>query len=444
MEPVLKTGGRKRLVGSNPTPSAPTRSWNPATTNRGPVSDKRDTAIPVARHGKLRRMPAWKPILGFIGGALAVVLVAGGSVGAIAVYQLESNIDTVLIGADTAPPPPNIGSYEGGFNILIVGSDTREGQGGAFGDTDATLNDVTMLLHVAQDQKSATLVSIPRDMVVPLPACENGGPATGVPINTTLYYGGLGCTVATVENLTGLEIQFAGLITFTGVIAMSDAVGGVDVCVDDRIYDPYTGLDLPGAGTYTLQGFDALAFLRSRHGVGDGSDLGRISSQQVYLSSLVRKIKSDDTLTDVSKLYGIAQAATRNMTLSQNFARLDTLVSVALVLKDVPLENIVMVQYPGTTGGTGIYTGKVQPITSTANALFAAIKADRPVGLDDNALDGAHGGSTLDPNAPDDGATPEPTGTPTAAATEEPVPEAVVVPGVKGQSAATYTCSVAN
>lgn len=409
------------------------------------MSEKRDAA-PVARHGKLRRMPGWKPILGFIGGTLAVVLVAGGSVGAIAAYQLESNIDTVLIGADTAPPPPNIGSYEGGFNILIVGSDSREGIEAAYGNTGSVLNDVTMLLHVAQDQKSATLVSIPRDMVVPLPACENGGPATGVPINTTLYYGGLGCTVATVENLTGLEIQFAGVITFGGVIAMSDAVGGVEVCVDDAIFDPYTGLNLPSAGNYTLQGWEALAFLRSRHGVGDGSDLGRISSQQVYLSSLVRKIKSDDTLTDLTKLYGIAQAATQNMTLSQNFARLDTLVAVALVLKDVPLENIAMVQYPSRTGGTGIYEGKVQPITGTANALFAAIKADQPIGLDANALEGAHGGSALDPNAPVAESTPEPT--PSAGATstptEEPVPEAVVVPGVKGQNAATYTCSVAN
>ncbi len=409
------------------------------------MSEKRDAA-PVARHGKLRRMPGWKPILGFIGGTLAVVLVAGGSVGAIAAYQLESNIETVLIGADTAPPPPNIGSYEGGFNILIVGSDTREGQGGIGGNESAVLNDVTMLLHVAEDQQSATLVSFPRDMVLPLPACENGGPATGVPINTTLYYGGLACTVATVEAASGLDIQFAGLITFQGVIKMSNAVGGVDVCTTGPIRDTYTGLNLPSAGTYTLSGFDALALLRSRHGVGDGSDLGRIGAQQVYMSSLVRKIKSDDTLTDLTKLYGIAQAATQNMTLSQNFARLDTLVAVALVLKDVPLDNIVMVQYPGTTGGTGIYAGKVQPLTAQASALFAAIRADKPIGLDSSALDGAHSGSAIDPNAPDDEpeptetATPDPTGT--ATPTPTPTVEAVEVSGVKGQSAGQYTCVV--
>lgn len=401
---------------------------------------------PAVRHGRLKRGTAWKSILGFLGAAMAVVLVATGSVAAIAVWQLQDNIDTVSIGADAHDAPPNIAAYEGGFNILIVGSDTREGQQtGDYGEVDSVLNDVNMLLHVAEDQKSATLVSIPRDMVVPMPECENGGPATGLPINNTLYYGGLDCVVSTVQNLTGLDIQFAGLITFDGVIAMSDAVGGVDVCIDAPINDPYTGLRLDTAGSHTLQGWQALAFLRSRHGVGDGSDLGRISAQQVYLSSLVRKIKSDGTLTDLAKLYGLAQAATTNMTLSQNFARLDTLVQVALVLKDIPLENITMVQYPSATGGSGIYADKVQPITATANALFAAIKADKPIGLDENALESSHAGSTLDPNAPQPSEpAPQPTEAATAAPTDAPTPDANVVPGVKGQTAATYTCAVAN
>jgi LCP family protein required for cell wall assembly len=396
----------------------------------------------IARHGRLRRSTAWRSVLALIGTVLAVVLVSGGSVAAVAFFNLKSNIKTETIEADSQGPPPNIAAIEGGFNILLVGSDTREGQDGIGGNESAVLNDVNMLLHVAQDQQSATLVSMPRDMVVPLPACENGGPATGQPINVTLYYGGLACTVKTVQNLTGLDIQFAGLITFTGVISMSDAVGGVEVCTDGPIDDPYTGLVIPSAGSHTLVGGDALAFLRSRHGVGDGSDLGRIGSQQVYQSSLVRKIKSDDTLTNFAKLYGIAQAATRNITLSDNFANPDTLVSVALVLKDIPLENIVLVQYPSKTGGTGIFSGKVQPITSVATALFNAIKADQPIGLDENSLEGAHGGSTLDPNAPVPTTAPvDPSATPTIAP-EGPQP--VIIPGVKGQSAAQYTCSVSN
>ncbi|HEY4224559.1 MAG TPA: LCP family protein [Pseudolysinimonas sp.] len=405
----------------------------------------------VARHGRLKKSAAWKTVLGLVGGTLAVALVAGASVAGIAAWQLQSNIKTVTIQADTKGPPPNIASFKGGFNILLVGSDTRVGQDGigAGPDDGGDLNDVTMLMHVAQDQQSATVVSIPRDMVVPIPKCADGGGAAGLPINTTLSYGGLSCTVLTVQNLTGLTIQFAGLITFTGVAAMSDAVGGVDVCVSSAISDPYTGTFL-SAGTHTLQGLAALEFLRSRHGVGDGSDLGRIGSQQVFLSALVRKIKSNDTLTDFSKLYAIAEAATQHITLSQNFTRLDTLVSVALVLKKIPLENIVFVQYPGRTGGTGIYSGKVQPVPSIANALFAAIKADQPIGLDSQALTGAHGGSTLDPNAPAATATPTPTPTkkgststptPTTPDDTATAPPATVIPGLKGQSAATYTCS---
>jgi len=398
----------------------------------------------IARHGRLKRSAAWKSILALVGTVAAVSLVAAGSVATIAGWQLKNQLqaNSVYIPADSAPPP-NIGAFEGGFNILLVGSDTREGQGGIGGNESSVLNDVTMLMHVAEDKQSATVVSFPRDLVVPLPACENGGPAGGQPINVTLYYGGLSCTVSTVQNLTGLKIQFAGLITFRGVIAMSNAVGGVPVCVTEPIHDPYTGLSIKKPGTHTLSGNNALAFLRSRHGVGDGSDLGRISSQQVFLSSLVRKIKSDDTLTDFGKLYSIATAATKNISLSSNFANLDTLVSVALVLKDIPLDHIVFVQYPSTTGVGGIYSGKVAPIQATADALFAVIKKDLPLGLDANAI-GAYGGSTTDPNAPKPSSTPTPTGTPDPSDTSKPTVKPQVVPGVKGQTAAQYTCSVAN
>lgn len=404
----------------------------------------------VARHGRLKKSAAWKTVLGLLGGTLAVALVAGIAVAGIATYQLRANIQTVTIQADTQGPPPNIASFSGGFNILLVGSDTRAGQDGiGKGPGDGgELNDVTMLMHVAQDQKSATVVSIPRDMVVPFPKCPKGNAASGLPINNSLAYGGLACTVLVVQNLTGLTIQFAGLITFTGVAAMSDAVGGVDVCVAKPISDPYTGTFL-SAGTHTLQGVAALQFLRSRHGVGDGSDLGRIGSQQVFLSALVRKIKSSDTLTNFAKLYGIAQAATQHIRLSENFTHPDTLVSVALVLKNIPLQNIVFVQYPGRTGNPNPpFAGKVQPVAAIANQLMAAIKADQPIGLDANALKDAHGGSALDPNAPAATPTPGPTkkGS-TASATAVPddlssAPPATVIPGLKGQTAATYTCTL--
>lgn len=407
-------------------------------------SNRAPKAPTIARHGRMRRPTVWKTVLGLVGAALVVVLVSVGSVAAIGAWQLASRVKTTLIAADTQGPPPNIAAMKGGFNILLVGTDTRVGQGDLGGGVreagTGALNDVNILIHVAEDQRSAVAVSIPRDLVVPIPKCDKGGPASALPINSALSMGGLSCVASTVQSLTGLTVDFAGLITFEGVIAMSDAVGGVDVCTNGPIVDRDSGLDITSAGTHTLQGAQALAFLRTRHGVGDGSDLGRISSQQVYLSSLVRKIKSSDTLTDVTKLYGIAKAATANVTLSENFSRLDTLVSIALVLKKIPLQNIVFVQYPGTTGGTGVYAGKVQPSRALAATLLDAIKADKPIGLDASAVGGDTSGSALDPNAPASTGTPAPT---RSTAPGDGDGDGETISGVKGQTAAQYTCSVA-
>ena len=406
----------------------------------------------IARHGQLHASGPVVTVLKFVAAALAVALVSAASIAGIAVSQINNNIKTVALPGETRGPLPDFGSFEGGFNMLIVGSDTRANQGAQFGKDDGVLNDVTMLVHVSKDQSNAVAVSIPRDMVVPIPACpkENGkgnyNSMSAQPINNTLAYGGLACTVLTVEALTGLEIPFAALITFQGVIQMSTAVGGVPVCINGPLVDRYSGINLPAAGTYTLAGADALAFLRSRHGVGDGSDLGRISSQQVFLSSLVRTVKSNDTLTNFTKLYGIATAASQNMTLSNSLKDIKTMASLALVLKGIPLNRITFVQYPGTTGMGGVYAGKVAPLTSIATALFAKIKSDEPFTLDS----GTGRGSVADPTAPvspapvspapSTSAAPAPTG---SAAAASPPPSGAVS-GVLGQTAADYTCSKVN
>ena len=394
----------------------------------------------LARHGRLRKASPGGTIAKFVAAALAVILVSGASVGAIAFNSIYSKRTVVALVGETEGPPPQIGAIEGGFNILIVGSDTRGGQygiGGDVADDSSVLNDVNILLHVSQDQTNAVAISFPRDMVVGIPECpwdDGSGDTKGYstePINVALYYGGLPCVVLTVEELTGLPIQFAGMITFDGVVDMSDAIGGVDVCITAPMYDPYTGIDLPTAGTWKLSGFNALAFLRSRHGVGDGSDLTRISSQQVYLSSLVRTLKSQDTLGDVKKLYNLANAAVSSMTLSSSLADVSTMVSIALALKNIPLERVTFVQYPGNTGGDGIYAGKVRPDTATGDEMMALIAADQPFVLAETT-DGR--GSTIDPNAPV--ATPDPTAAPVD---NSGLP---VIEGVKGQTAADYTCSI--
>ncbi len=420
---------------------------------------------PIARHGR-QKTPRPIALVGrLLLVAAAVFGVSGAAFAGFATWSVTSDVQTVTLAGETTGAVPQISAIDGGVNLLLVGSDSRSGQGDAYGETEGNLNDVTMLMHIAQDHSSATVVSFPRDMVVPIPSCPDpaGGSFDAMsaqPINVTLSYGGLPCTVLTVEALTGLSIPFAAEVQFNGVIEMSNAVGGVPVCVVDPITDEFTGLSLD-AGTHTLQGSDALAFLRTRHGVGDGSDLGRISSQQVFLSSLVRTMKSGETLSDFGKLYGIARAAASNMVLSQSLASPDTLVSIALALKDIDLDKVTFVAYPGTMGGDGVYAGKVQPLTDDADVLFAAITADQPVITADPSNTGV--GAVIDPNAPaaaapadpasTDAATAVPTDPAAAAdpstgaadtAPNAPAAATALPQSITGQTAAEYTCSKGN
>jgi len=417
------------------------------------VSDLRPRPYHVRaalRHGRVKGSRPTLTALKYLSAGLAVVLVSAVTVAGISLTQISNNIKTVSLVGETQGPPPALGDYEGGFNILLVGSDTRQGQGEV--GPGGARNDVTILLHVSHDQTDAVAVSIPRDLIVDVPQCprEDGkgsyGARSNTPINTSLGTGGLACVVLTVQKLTGLDIPFAGLITFDGVINVSTAVGGVPVCVNGPFHDHFTGFTLPKAGTYNLSGHEALMFLRSRHGVGDGSDLGRISSQQVFLSSLVRTVKSNSTLTDFGKMFNIATVASESMTLSNSLRNVNTMVSMAQVLKKLPLDRIMFVQYPGTTGGTGLYAGKVQPTTSLASALFAKIKADEPFSLEAGKTGR---GSVQDPNAPVDAAATAPTGAATTSASgaaSAPATDAPsqVLDGVLGQSAADYTCSKVN
>ena len=256
----------------------------------------------VPRHGRLKRPSHWRGLVALVGAAVAVVAVSATSVGVITVANLGGRIqdNAVDISNPDESTPPQIGPINGSFNLLVVGVDNDVDQDAAYGERDGVLNDVNILLHVSADHTSATVVSIPRDLITDQPRCTD--PTTGttspaqsdVAFNSAMGRGGLGCVVNTAEELTGLDIPYAAQMSFNAVVQMTDAVGGVPVCLSDDIKDDYSGLDLK-AGTNVISGSTALQFLRTRHGVGNGSDLSRISSQQVYMSSLLRQIKSDDT-----------------------------------------------------------------------------------------------------------------------------------------------------
>lgn len=399
-----------------------------------PSRRPRERPRPVARHGRLRRSGPVGPILRTLAIAVAVVLVSGVGVAAVAVTRLTGSIQSGvhLQHVDGATAPPGVAAISGGVNLLLVGTDTRTGQGGQFANradqaasSGAGNNDVTILLHIAQDHRSAMVVSFPRDLILNLPPCPaaNGGhyPASSNRmLNASLARGGLACPVLTIEKLTGVTIPYAASISFDGVAAMSDAVGGVTVCVADSINDPYVGLTL-SAGEHTLQGSTALAFVRSRHGVGDGSDLGRISSQQVFLSALARKIESDGVLKNPLELYGLAQAAVQNMQLSDTLARLDTMVGIALALRSVPLQNIVMIQYPATSSPA--FPNRVVPVPSLDAAVDRALVKDLAV-----QLTGTTGRGAIVATQPAPAAVPAPTPTPTPTPTPAPPSTAGAAP----------------
>ncbi|MFM5904045.1 MAG: LCP family protein, partial [Microbacteriaceae bacterium] len=321
---------------------------------------------------------------------------------------------------------------KGPINVLLIGSDTRAGQGSGFGNDTSVLADVIMLLHISADRKNAVAVSFPRDLLVPWPVCPStsGGPgylpqALGQ-INATIANGGPGCTLLTVQKLTGVTIPYLAMIDFKGVIEMSNAIGGVEVCVAKEIKDDYTFTYLK-PGKHVLQGRSALQFLRTRHGVGDGSDLSRISNQQVFLTSLVRKVRSAGVLTNPVYLYSLANAAARNMKLSSSLTDLNTMVAIASALKDVSLDKMTFLQVPSRGGLPAPYSGRVAPVYEQANILFSKLQNDEPIEIK-QANTGT--GAVVDPSA-----TPEPSATPSESATTS------TDPNWRGTNAATTTCS---
>ncbi|MET8773111.1 LCP family protein [Streptomyces sp. NPDC004658] len=271
------------------------------------------------------------------------------------------------------------------INILVMGSDGRTSAadcklGGGCSKTGVQTGsnaDVEMVLHISADRSNATVMSIPRDTMTKVPACENsesGQSTNGYygQINSALQYGPA-CQVATVHQLTGIPIDHFVKLDFSGVVKMSDAVGGVSVCVSDNVYDTYSHLKL-SKGTHTLKGVAALEFVRSRHGFGDGSDLGRTISQHIFLSAMIRKFKSAGTLTDPTAVYHLADAATKALTVDDGLGTVKKLISLADDVNKVPTKRITF-----TTMQTAPDPGDSDRVVvgPGAKSLFATIANDQ-------------------------------------------------------------------
>ncbi|MET8773323.1 LCP family protein, partial [Streptomyces sp. NPDC004658] len=248
------------------------------------------------------------------------------------------------------------------INILLLGSDSRNsaenvklgGSRDSVGDKPRA--DVQMLLHISEDRKRSSMVSIPRDTIVEIPECKDDEtgqsyPATdNKPINESLQRGGPGCTLTTWEKLTGVYISHWMMIDFAGVVAMADAIGGVDVCVKTGVWDRPTrmvkggsGLKLP-EGTSTVQGEDALKWLRTRHAFGN--DQNRAKAQHMYMNSMLRTLKKQNAWSDAGRLMNLAETATEALQVSDEIRSVKKLYDLSTQLKNVPINRITTTTIP--------------------------------------------------------------------------------------------------
>ena len=291
-------------------------------------------------------------------GAGAILAVA--SLGTYAYEHLFGQVDTESLDSLTDRPAAARADRFGNVpeNILLLGSQTRDGQHGPHLGNSSKLgtdiSDTAMLVHINAERKWATVVSIPRDLIVPRPECRGRlDPTQDVPAATAgmfdlaMNLGGPTCAVATVEQMTGIRIDHFVEITFNAFQSLTDAVGGVTVCVPPPgINDPnYSGLVL-SPGLHTVSGPESLAFVRDRHGLANGTDLNRIRMQQMFVSSLFNKLAGGGTLGDPITLYKIADAVTSNLTVDTGLDSIDAMVGLAGSVQSLKSHYIQFITVP--------------------------------------------------------------------------------------------------
>jgi LCP family protein required for cell wall assembly len=305
---------------------------------------------------------------------LALVATAASAVGWRAVTDLAGNITTLDVTADLGTDRPTVVTPQqpqeyDPVNILIMGTDTRTGQGGGFGNPSKTASgrghsDTTILLHVSGDRSRALALSIPRDTWVTRPACKGGGTTEGK-FNEAFSLGGPACTIKAVESLTDVRIDHFVVVDFKGFIGVVDALDGIPICLKEAVNDKDSKLKL-SKGNHVLDGEQALAFARTRKTLGDGSDISRINRQQVFLSAVVRKATEKNVLTDLPTLYNVLDATTKSLTTDPDLGSVDKLKDLALSMQGLSPAKVQFVTVPWVSRGDGenvlVYEPKADPI----------------------------------------------------------------------------------
>jgi LCP family protein required for cell wall assembly len=320
-----------------------------------------------------------------VGGWVSIAVTGVMVLGTLGGYTLYRNtlagFNTIdLSGKLSANRPVN---ETGAINVLLVGSDTREGDNLQYGQkmlNAGKRTDTIILMHISPNRDKATLISFPRDSVVDMPACksETGAPvaARHEMINAAYNEGGITCTISTIEALTDIRIDHFVEVDFTGFKNIVNALGGVRICLTKPVDDKKAKLTLP-AGWHLLAGEKALGYVRLR-GYGDGSDISRIKRQQVFLSQVVKKATSSELLTDPVKMLNFINTAAKSVRMDEELAKdTGTLLEIGQSAQKLTAGGVKLITVPwGPHPDDPNRVAWVQPY---ANQLFAAIKNDTEV-----------------------------------------------------------------
>lgn len=311
--------------------------------------------------------------------AAALVLVGGSGLGYV-YFKLNGNIQGVDINTRLGTDRP-VNVDNGSMDILVLGSDSRSGANSEYGaDQGGARSDTAMIVHVNEGHKTASVVSVPRDTLVERPDCETDkGTAAGARramFNTAYEVGGPACAVKTVEKMSGIRMDHYIEVDFTGFKKLIDDLGGVKITTKEAIDDPESHLKLE-PGPHTLDGEQALGLVRTRHSVGDGSDLGRIQLQQAFIKALITQVKEIGLLSSPKKLYDIGDTATRAITPDSELDSVNELVSFAGGLKSLGASDVNMITLPVQYDPAD--PNRVVPLEKASEQVWAALRADKPI-----------------------------------------------------------------
>ncbi|MFJ2020936.1 MULTISPECIES: LCP family protein [Streptomyces] len=313
----------------------------------------------------------------------AGVLVLGGTGAGYLYFKLNGNIRSVDINHMLGTHRPGK-SADGSENILVLGSDSRSGGNRKLGggaDDGTARSDTAMIVHLRKGHKQADVVSLPRDTLVDRPECTDAQGTVHPAVSSAMFNsaystGGAACAVKTVESLTGVRMDHYVEVDFSGFKRLIDGLDGVRVTTTEDIRDPESHLDLK-AGTHTLDGTQALGLVRTRHGVGDGSDLGRIQLQQAFVKALADRVGHIGVLTNPAELFGLADTATKAVTTDSDLASVKKLASFANGLKGISASHMNMVTMPVRYDPAD--PNRVLPQQDKDQQVWDALKNDRPI-----------------------------------------------------------------